>query len=162
MADPLLAVANLETYYGPIMAIRGISFTVLEFERAHARQEQELFHEPRALVGVAAEQEVLEHGGVLEQLDVLEGPRDPAPGDLVGRHARDVLAVEDQASGRWLVDARDQVEDRRLPGAVGADDREDLAGLDREAHPVDGPDAAEAHPEVVDREEAHRRRSERM
>src|SRR5215813_3047196 len=30
MADPLLAVANLETYYGPIMAIRGISFTVPE------------------------------------------------------------------------------------------------------------------------------------
>src|SRR5215471_753843 len=30
MADALLAVANLETYYGPIMAIRGISFTVPE------------------------------------------------------------------------------------------------------------------------------------
>ena len=28
MADTLLAVANLETYYGPIMAIRGISFAV--------------------------------------------------------------------------------------------------------------------------------------
>jgi branched-chain amino acid transport system ATP-binding protein len=28
MADTLLAVANLETYYGPIMAIRGISFSV--------------------------------------------------------------------------------------------------------------------------------------
>jgi len=30
MADPLLAVANLETYYGPIMAIRGVSFGVPE------------------------------------------------------------------------------------------------------------------------------------
>ncbi len=28
MADTLLAVANLETYYGPIMAIRGVSFSV--------------------------------------------------------------------------------------------------------------------------------------
>jgi len=28
MADALLAVANLETYYGPIMAIRGVSFEV--------------------------------------------------------------------------------------------------------------------------------------
>jgi branched-chain amino acid transport system ATP-binding protein len=27
MADSLLTVANLETYYGPIMAIRGVSFT---------------------------------------------------------------------------------------------------------------------------------------
>jgi len=28
MADPLLEVSNIETYYGPIMAIRGVSFTV--------------------------------------------------------------------------------------------------------------------------------------
>jgi len=30
MGDPLLTVTNLETYYGPIMAIRGVSFTVPE------------------------------------------------------------------------------------------------------------------------------------
>ena len=30
MADAILSVANLETYYGPIMAIRGVSFTVAE------------------------------------------------------------------------------------------------------------------------------------
>ena len=28
MADALLAVSNIETYYGPIMALRGVSFTV--------------------------------------------------------------------------------------------------------------------------------------
>ena len=28
MAEPLLAVSNVETYYGPIMALRGVSFTV--------------------------------------------------------------------------------------------------------------------------------------
>src|SRR5262247_2686361 len=28
MADPLLVVNNIETYYGPIMAIRGVSFSV--------------------------------------------------------------------------------------------------------------------------------------
>jgi branched-chain amino acid transport system ATP-binding protein len=28
LADPLLRVSNLETYYGPIMAIRGVSFAV--------------------------------------------------------------------------------------------------------------------------------------
>jgi branched-chain amino acid transport system ATP-binding protein len=28
MADPLLVVSNVETYYGPIMAIRGVSFAV--------------------------------------------------------------------------------------------------------------------------------------
>jgi branched-chain amino acid transport system ATP-binding protein len=30
MAEPLLSVANIETYYGPIVAIRGVSFTVPE------------------------------------------------------------------------------------------------------------------------------------
>ncbi|HEU5310384.1 MAG TPA: ABC transporter ATP-binding protein, partial [Candidatus Eisenbacteria bacterium] len=30
MASPLLEVSNIETYYGPIMAIRGISFAVEE------------------------------------------------------------------------------------------------------------------------------------
>jgi branched-chain amino acid transport system ATP-binding protein len=30
MADPLLAVSNIETYYGPLMAIRGVSFAVDE------------------------------------------------------------------------------------------------------------------------------------
>src|SRR5437773_10565027 len=28
MAEPLLKVSNIETYYGPIMAIRGVSFDV--------------------------------------------------------------------------------------------------------------------------------------
>jgi len=28
VAEPLLAVSNVETYYGPIMALRGVSFTV--------------------------------------------------------------------------------------------------------------------------------------
>src|ERR671937_1294569 len=28
MADALLTVSNIETYYGPIMAIRGVSFSV--------------------------------------------------------------------------------------------------------------------------------------
>src|SRR5690349_20954414 len=30
MAEPILKVANIETYYGPIMAIRGVSFEVPE------------------------------------------------------------------------------------------------------------------------------------
>ena len=113
-------------------------------------------------MGVAAEQEVLEHGGVLEQLDVLERPRDAAPGHLVRRHPRDVLPVEDQAARAWIVDPRDQIEDGRLAGAVGADDREDLARLDLEAHAVDGPQAAEVHDEPLRGQEAQRNRSDRM
>ena len=42
----------------------------------------------------------------------------------------------------------DDVEDRRLAGAVRADEPDDLTGLDREAHAVDREDAAEMDDEV--------------
>ena len=45
-------------------------------------------------------------------------------------------------------EAGDDVEDRRLARAVRADEPDDLAGLDREAHAVDRDDAAELHDEV--------------
>ncbi|MDP6994524.1 MAG: ATP-binding cassette domain-containing protein, partial [Woeseiaceae bacterium] len=32
MTDPLLEIRNIETYYGPVMAIRGVSLTVNEGE----------------------------------------------------------------------------------------------------------------------------------
>ncbi len=137
-------------------------FAVRELERAHARQEHELLDEARFPVGVAAEQEVLQDRGVLEELDVLEGARDAAPGDLVRRHARDVLVAEDEPARARIVDPRDEVEDGRLAGAVRTDDREDLALRDVEAHAVDGANAAEVDHEPVRGEEPHRRRSERM
>jgi hypothetical protein len=37
------------------------------------------------VVGVAADQQVVQHGGVLEQLDVLEGARNAQRRDLVRR-----------------------------------------------------------------------------
>src|SRR5882724_4879588 len=135
---------------------------MLELERANARQEEQLFHEARALVGVPAEQEILQHGGVLEQLDVLERPRDAAPGDLVRRHPRDVLAAEDEPAAGGVVDAGHEIEDRRLAGAIRPDDREHLARLDLEAYAGQRGDAPEVDGEVVRLEQRHRSRSERM
>jgi hypothetical protein len=135
---------------------------VLQLQRAHAGQEQQLLHEPRAPMGVAPQQQVLQHGGVLEQLDVLEGAGDAAAGDLVGGHPRDVLVAKGQPSGARVVDAAHEVEDGRLASPVGADDGEDLARLDLEGHAVQGPDAPEVDGEAVGLEERHRRRSDRM
>jgi hypothetical protein len=45
-------------------------------------------------VRVARQQKVLQQGGVLEQLDVLEGAGDAERGDPVRRHVGDVAAVE--------------------------------------------------------------------
>ena len=63
--------------------------------------------------------------------------------------------------GGRLIDAADQVEDRRLAGAVRADDREHLALLHLEADRIHGADAAEADRDVVGAEQAHRSRSDR-
>ena len=70
---------------------------------------------------VMRRQHVLEHGHVGEQADVLERPRDAELRDLIRLLAVDARPVEmDFAFGR-LVQARQQVEDRRLARAVRAD-----------------------------------------
>ena len=135
---------------------------MLDLHAPHRRQEQQLGEEVRLLVGMPRQQQVLQQRRVLEQLDVLEGAGDAQRGDAVRRHVGDVGAVEHQLAAGRLVDAAHQVEDRGLAGAVGADDGEDLALADVEGHAVDGLDAAEVDREVVDREEAHRSRSDRM
>ena len=126
---------------------------------AHRRQEQKLRHQVALAVAVAPDEKVLQHRRLVEQLDVLEGPRDPQRGDLVRRARQDALALEAYVALGGVVEPRDQVEDRRLAGPVRPDQREDLALLDGERNLVDRHDAAEAQGDVVDLEQAHRMRS---
>jgi hypothetical protein len=137
-------------------------FAVLDLEGEHPGQEEQFLDEARAGVRVTAEEQVLQHRRVLEQLDVLEGARDAPPGDLVGRHPRDVPLAEEQPSVARIVDPAHQVEDGGLAGAVGADDGEHLALIHLEAHAVERPDAPEVDAEAVRLEERHRRRSDLM
>src|SRR5204862_1364632 len=97
-------------------------------------------------------------GGVLEQLDVLEGAGDAAAGDGVGWNAGNVGALEDEPAAGRLVDAADQVEDGAFSRPVGADDGEDLAFLHVEGYAVDRADAAERDRDVVGFEEGRARR----
>ena len=126
----------------------------------HGGQEQDILPELGGGMAVPADQQVGQHGRILEQLDVLEGAGDAELGDLVRRHLGDVAALEEQLARGRVVEPRDQVEDRGLAGAVGADDGEDLALFDAEAHAVDRLEAAELQGDAVDREEAHRLRSD--
>ena len=127
---------------------------------------------------VLRDHQVLEHGHAAEQADVLEGARDPRMlGDLVVGHALEQvelpstvvlpLAVDrgrrsetapgverhgDPPLGR-LVEAGDAVEDGGLAGAVRADQRGDVAAADGEGKVVDRHQAAEAHGQMLDRED---------
>src|SRR5437879_5397910 len=109
---------------------------------------------------VTADQEVREHGGVLEQLDILESARDAEPGDAISGLLRDVLILEKNPSRGRAVDARDQVEDRAFAGAVGPDDGEYLALLHSERDSVDRLQAAEMQRKIFGAEIAHRFRSD--
>jgi hypothetical protein len=62
-------------------------------------REEQVAPEAGAAVRVAADQQVLQHRGVLEQLDVLEGARDAQRRDLVRRLL--VSAWPRSRSRRW-------------------------------------------------------------
>src|SRR5690606_18701804 len=112
---------------------------------------------PDAPVGAAvlAHLHVLEHRQVREQTHVLECAGDAGLGDLRRGVPGDVDAVEDDLAFVGREDARDHVEQGRLPGAVGADDRDDLALLHGEVDTSDGLDATEGLLEILDLEEWH-------
>ena len=98
------------------------------------------------------DEDVLECGHVLEEPDVLEGAADPALGDRVRRLPRQVLTGEDDLPLRRLVHAGDHVEERRLAGAVRADQADDRALRDHEVDVRHGDEAAEllAHPDRLE------------
>src|SRR5437867_1179842 len=116
---------------------------------ALARRLEERVPELGAHAAVLPQADVVERRHVLEEADVLERPRDSERGHLVRARAGDLpILEEDSAAGR-REDAGDAVEERGLAGAVGADEREDLAALHVEGHVVDGQESAEPLRDVV-------------
>src|SRR2546426_9993333 len=101
-----------------------------------------------------ADHHVVEDGEIAERLDDLERPREAEPADVVGRAASHVAAREDDASLFRAVVAGDHVEERRLAGAVWADDADQLALAYVQRDGADGRQAAEALGDVLKREHA--------
>ena len=77
----------------------------------------------------------------------------PSPATLSGRRPLRLRALPADVADLGDVHLADRVEDRRLAGPVGADDREQLALVDRERDVVDREDAAEAELDPVDLEQ---------
>src|SRR5207249_3567931 len=88
-----------------------------------------------------------EHGTV--RGDALDERRDPdrpdeaEPRDTRGPRARDVAPLEADAPAARREEVCQQIEARRLPRAVRADERVDRAGAHPEAHVLDGDEAPE-------------------
>jgi hypothetical protein len=102
---------------------------------------------------MCAHPDVVEDRHRRKERDVLERPRDSQPDDPVRRRVEQVLAHEHHAPRLRPVQARDDVERRRLACAVRTDQAHDLAlvGVERDA--VERDDAAEARGDVLDGEQ---------
>src|SRR5438876_3208370 len=81
---------------------------------------------------MVSDHNVLDRGHVLEETDVLKSAGDAESGDLVGWPPRDVGPGEDDPPAGGFVQARDDVEEGRLAGAVRSDEADDRPFRDRE------------------------------
>ena len=103
----------------------------------------------RDALDLEAERDVVDHGAVREQAEVLEDHRDRVPAELeqlVAVGGDHVAAVDlDRPCGR--LDQPDQrADERRLAGAGKAHDDEHLARVDVDRDIADGGDAAGLRP----------------
>ena len=87
--------------------------------------------------------DILERGEAAEYAGDLKRAGEPPAAEVLGRQAADVLASKKDLPGVVSEIAGDQVEERRLAGAVGADDRAQVALGDGQVHAAHGLDAAE-------------------
>src|ERR1700688_1537179 len=88
--------------------------------------------------------DVGEDGKILERPDDLMRRDDTQPADGAREAAGDTLPGEQYLAAAWPHDPGDQPKERRLSGAVGADQAEDLAGLHGEIDVADGDESAAA------------------
>ena len=112
------------------------------------RQAQHALKAGVALLVVQADLNVILHRHGVEQANVLECTGNTHAVDLVDRLARGVLAVEQDGAVRGLVNLGEQVEDRSLAGAVGADETGNLGLADSQAKVVDCLKATELNAQV--------------
>src|ERR1700738_3540265 len=74
--------------------------------------------------------DIVEHAHMMKQRQALEGAADAEPRSRVRIECGDIpAAIEQLAFGRPVA-ARDAIDDRGLAGAVGTDNREQLAVID--------------------------------
>ena len=117
------------------------------------RQVQQRSPERRPLAGLERELHRLAHRQLGKQRGGLERAAQARVRSAVRREVRDVPAEEvDPALARDV--APDRVEQRRLAGAVGPDEPDDLAGFGAELDGVDRDEPAEQHGEPGGRDHA--------
>ena len=109
-----------------------------------ARVLEDRARDARLRTAVAADHDVFENGHGREQPDVLERAGHAELRDRVGLHAVEGHGLRGLAVAfGGHVDARDAVEERGLPRAVGPDERHNFLPVDHQVHFVEGAQPAE-------------------
>ncbi len=103
----------------------------------------------RVAARVGAHHEVLAHAQAIEDAAALGHVCDAALDHHVRRHARERLIVQRERAPRRHEQSRDRAERRRLPRAVVAEQRHDLALADLEPHALERGDLAVGDVDVV-------------
>ena len=97
-----------------------------------------------------ADKDIVFHRHVREEPDILESPAQALGDDDVRRCARDVLSIKDDLSFVRRIESGQQVDDGRLAGSIGADQRSDLSFFHRETEIVYSDQSAETDRQVFD------------
>ena len=126
----------------------------LPFYRLAAPDAQEGGQDPEA-VTAERHRHVVNRAEALERPDGLEYVRDAGSGYEMGRNARDLAAVEDDAPAVGRDEARQAVTARALARAARAEEAEDLSLFRGERDRVERRAAPEALREPDDLEDAH-------
>ena len=101
---------------------------------------------------MATDQDIVAHRHGLEEGKILKSPTNPETGDTMAWQLQQTLACEVNGAAAGLIKATQTIEERRLAGAVRADQAADLPGLNIERDIVQGHDPAEVHRQSFDAE----------
>ena len=115
----------------------------LLFLAPRERRGERIGQESAARHRVRADAHVLAHRHGRKQGDVLERPRDAEGGELMPGAAGERPAVERDRPRARIIETRDAIEERRLAGAVRANQAADRAAGDLEGHVLERGHAAE-------------------
>ena len=128
----------------------GDEVALLLQDREHGEGVRHVLLHPVVGVEEGAEAQVLLDRQVGEDLPALGRLGEAVADALVGRDGGEALAAEGDGAAGDRLDAGEAAQERRLAGAVGADDGDDLAGVDREVDAVQHLDAAVARAQALD------------
>src|SRR3989442_7421814 len=126
---------------------------------ADPREPERVRQDVAARAAVDPDHDVLEHGQRREEREVLERPPDAERRDAMGRQPEDRAAVEADVASVGRVEAAQAVEERRLAGAVRADEADDRSLVHVERDGVEREDAPETDREVVNGQDRHQARA---